>query len=125
MAISMVKNYKAWLGALALFLMVGIATITFGFKSDVKANKDAAVSKRTVEWYSITQIVAGPNWSASNLKISTGVTGEPTGDECNIDNEGNPCSARFNNTSGSTLPLNTPLSSLPPGVSFQIYANQP
>lgn len=40
MAKRMIINYKAWLGALALFIMVGVATLTFGFKAEVKDHND-------------------------------------------------------------------------------------
>jgi hypothetical protein len=96
-----------------------------GFNSFTNKNKTDNTAKRAVEWYTVSQITPGTDWSASNLEITSGVISEPTGDECNIDNDGNPCSARFNNNSGSPLPVNTVLDALPSGAAFQIYAKQP
>lgn len=48
MAKNMIKNHKAWLGALALFLMVGMATLTFAFKAEKQTTK---VQDDSGVWY--------------------------------------------------------------------------
>jgi len=82
MAKRMITNYKAWLGALALFVMVGVATLTFGFKPDHKDEYKKAGGKRLTTYYFQYSGINSESEYENSSKWSNITDVEPPSDPC-------------------------------------------
>jgi hypothetical protein len=94
---------KAWLGALALFLMVGVATITFAFKGNTKANiAEKSIKVLAPQWYNLSATGA----TTANQIIGSLTSGntKPNTPSCNDLNSGDPCAVQVN-FSGTVPPF--------------------
>lgn len=122
----MIINYKAWLGALALFLIVGVLTMTFAFKASVNKDDQSTNKMFASQWYTLTLTAGNPNLPA-NQQLSGTIGEQPTGEDCNIDNEGNPCAVQlsFSGTPPSFPPGTTVQSAISAGGTVVSYTRKP
>lgn len=105
---NMMSNYGGWIGAFILFILVGIATVTFGFKKD----KSIEPKKFTVQqWYHLNPTSNSTNPNNQNITgnmSSPPASIDPTGCAINS-NTGNFCGVliEFQGSSAPTVTSGT------------------
>lgn len=116
---------KKLMGVVAAIVLVLTTILTFAFKADFsKIDRNNKVFAN--QWYTLTLAPGNPNLPA-NQQISGTTGSQPTSEECNIDNEGNPCAVElsFSGTPPTFPPGTTVQAAISAGGTVVAYTRQP